>query len=57
MQLEKEKMAQEAQFKQADMEMAQSQKQEQASQPVINQAGMFNDPHLGQAGQIISSMK
>jgi hypothetical protein len=57
MQLEKEKMAQEAQFKQADMKMAQSQKQEQASQPVINQAGMFNDPHLGQAGQIISSMK
>jgi hypothetical protein len=57
MQLEKQKLEQEAQFKQADMEQAQMQQQQQANQPTINQGGMFQDPHLGQAAQVISQLK
>lgn len=57
MQLEKQKLAQEAEFKQADMEQAQMQQQQQANQPTINQGGMFQDPDIGQAAQVISSLK
>lgn len=57
MELEKEKLNQQAEFKAADMEQTQMQQQQQANQPTINQAGMFGDPDLGQAGQIISQMK
>lgn len=57
MQLEQAKLEQEAQFKQADMEQAQMQQQQQANQPVINQGGMFQDPDLGQAAQVISQLK
>lgn len=57
MELEKQKLAQEAEFKQADMEQAQMQQQQQANQPTINQGGMFQDPDIGQAAQVISSLK
>ena len=57
MQLEQQKLEQEAQFKQADMEQAQMQQQQQANQPTINQGGMFQDPDLGQAAQVISQLK
>lgn len=57
MALEKQKLEQEAQFKQADMEQAQMQQEQQSSQPTINQGGMFQDPHLGQAAQVIAQLK
>lgn len=57
MALEQAKLEQQGQFKAADMEQAQMQQQQQANQPTINQAGMFKDPDVGQAAQIISSIK
>lgn len=57
MAMEQAKMQQEAQLKQQEMAMSQQQQEQQAAQPTINQAGMFNDPHVGQAAQVISSMK
>jgi hypothetical protein len=57
MELEKQKLAQAEQFKAADMEQAQMQQEQQANQPTINQGGMFQDPDVGQAAQVISSLK
>ena len=57
MAMEQAKMQQEAELRQQEMAMSQQQQEQQAAQPTINQAGMFNDPHVGQAAQVISSMK
>lgn len=57
MQMEQAKMQQEAELKQQELAMSQQQQEQQSAQPTINQAGMFSDQHVGQAAEIIRSMK
>jgi hypothetical protein len=50
-------MAQEAQFKEAEMMQAQQAQQQEAEQPTVNGAGIFKDAQLGQAAEVINNMK
>jgi hypothetical protein len=52
MELEKAKLAQQEQFKNMDMEAQQA----QASQPVANSAGIFNDPQIASVAEQIQGL-
>ena len=52
MALEQEKLAQAERFKVADMEAQANQPQ----QPIVNKAGVFNDPEVAQVSDIISNL-